>query len=33
MLRALEANGLRYEPAIRKDYGNEVMTIYDVRKE
>lgn len=33
MLRALEANGLRYEPAVRKDYGNEVMTIYEVRKE
>jgi HemK-related putative methylase len=33
MLRALEANGLRYEPAVRKDYGNEVMTIYDIRKE
>jgi HemK-related putative methylase len=33
MLRALEANGLRYEPAVRRDYGNEVMTIYDVRRE
>lgn len=32
MLRALEANGLRYEPAVRKDYGNEVMTIYEVRR-
>ena len=33
MLRALEANGLRYAPAVRKDYGNEVMTIYEVRRE
>jgi HemK-related putative methylase len=32
MLRALEAHGLRAEPAARRDYGNEVMTIYDVRK-
>jgi HemK-related putative methylase len=33
MLQALEANGLRYEPAVRRDYGNEVMTIYEVRRE
>jgi hypothetical protein len=32
MLRALEANGLRHEPAVRKDYGNEVMAIHHVRK-
>lgn len=32
MLRALEANGLKHEPAARKDYGNEVMTIHHVRK-
>ena len=31
MLRALEANGLSHEPAVRKNYGNEVMTIYEVR--
>jgi len=32
MLRALQANGLHVEPAARRDYGNEVMTIYEVRK-
>lgn len=32
MLRALEANGLKHEPAGRKDFGNEVMTIHHVRK-
>ncbi len=32
MLRALEENGLKHEPAVRKDYGNEVMTIHHVRK-
>jgi HemK-related putative methylase len=32
MLKALETNGLKHEPAVRKDYGNEVMTIHHVRK-
>jgi HemK-related putative methylase len=32
MLKALEANGLKHEPSVRKDYGNEVMTIHHVRK-
>lgn len=32
MLKALAANGLRSEPAVRRDYGNEVMTIYRVRR-
>lgn len=31
MLQALAAHGLRVEPAVRRDYGNEVMTIYAVR--
>jgi HemK-related putative methylase len=32
MLRALAAHGLRVEPAVRRDFGNEVMTIYRVRR-
>ena len=32
MLKALAAHGLRVEPAVRRDYGNEVMTIYCVRR-
>ena len=32
MLEALAAHGLRIEPAVRRDYGNEVMTIYCVRR-
>ncbi len=32
MLKALESNGLKHEPAARKDFGNEVMTIHHVRK-
>ncbi|HEX5714892.1 MAG TPA: methyltransferase [Thermoanaerobaculia bacterium] len=32
MLKALAAHGLRIEPAVRRDYGNEVMTIYCVRR-
>lgn len=32
MLKALDAHGLRVEPAVRRDYGNEVMTIYSVRR-
>ncbi|MEA2559236.1 MAG: hypothetical protein QOH06_740 [Acidobacteriota bacterium] len=31
MLKALAAHGLQIEPAVRKDFGNEVMTIYAVR--
>lgn len=30
MLRALEGHGLNVEPAVRRDFGNEVMTIYRV---
>jgi methylase of polypeptide subunit release factors len=32
MLKALEANGLKHEPAVWKDFGNEVMTVHHVRK-
>ncbi|MFL6293068.1 MAG: methyltransferase [Thermoanaerobaculia bacterium] len=32
MLKALAAHGLRIEPAVRRDFGNEVMTIYAVRR-
>ena len=32
MLKALATHGLRVEPAVRRDYGNEVMTIYCVRR-
>jgi HemK-related putative methylase len=32
MLKALTAHGLRAEPAVRRDYGNEVMTIYCVHR-
>lgn len=32
MLKALAANGLRVETAVRRDYGNEIMTIYHVRQ-
>lgn len=32
MLEALAAHGLRIEPAVRRDFGNEVMTIYAVRR-
>jgi HemK-related putative methylase len=28
MLKALAAHGLRAEPAVRRDFGNEVMTVY-----
>lgn len=31
MLKAFAANGLRVETAVERDYGNEIMTIYDVR--
>ncbi|HET9226144.1 MAG TPA: methyltransferase, partial [Thermoanaerobaculia bacterium] len=32
MLKALAAHDLKVEPAVRRDYGNEVMTIYCVRR-
>lgn len=32
MLKALAAHGLQIEPAVRRDFGNEVMTIYAVRR-
>jgi release factor glutamine methyltransferase len=32
MLEALTAHGLQVEPAVRRDFGNEVMTIYCVRR-
>lgn len=32
MLEALAAHGLKVEPAVRRDFGNEVMTIYAVRR-
>lgn len=32
MLKALAAHGLRVEPAVRRDFGNEVMTIYAVHR-
>lgn len=32
MLKALAANGLRVETAVRRDYGNEIMTIHHVRQ-
>ncbi|HWM93317.1 MAG TPA: methyltransferase [Thermoanaerobaculia bacterium] len=32
MLKALATHGLKVEPAVRRDYGNEVMTIYCVRR-
>lgn len=32
MLQALAAHGLRAEPAVRRDFGNEVMTIYCVSR-
>lgn len=32
MLKALTAHGLQAEPAVRRDFGNEVMTIYCVRR-
>ena len=32
MLKALSAHGLQVEPAVRRDFGNEVMTIYCVRR-
>lgn len=32
MLKAFAANGLRVETAVERDYGNEIMTIYDVRQ-
>ena len=31
MLKALANHGLKVEPAVRRDFGNEVMTIYCVR--
>lgn len=32
MLQALAAQNLRVEPAVRRDFGNEVMTIYQVSR-
>ena len=32
MLKALGTQGLKVEPAVRRDFGNEVMTIYAVRR-
>jgi hypothetical protein len=32
MLKALTGHGLQVEPAVRRDFGNEVMTIYCVRR-
>lgn len=32
MLQALAAQGLRVQPAVRRDFGNETMTIYAVRR-
>jgi methylase of polypeptide subunit release factors len=32
MLKALAAHGLQIEPAVRRDFGNEVMTIYAVHR-
>ncbi|HYN23328.1 MAG TPA: methyltransferase [Thermoanaerobaculia bacterium] len=32
MLKALTTHGLQVEPAVRRDFGNEVMTIYCVRR-
>ena len=33
MLRALQENGFRSVPAVRRNYGNEVMTIYAVERQ